>query len=425
MSTTDSNKQKGKDDYKSKILELENKIDLLGHNIEKTGNETIKNEKKEKARFIFEIITFIFSIISICSVAFTYFNSQFNNLRDNISKCLTEDDIKDLKDTVAKLNLWVEGDINDSSKAGANSRLEKIEETLNITPINVDDSLVLNNLIYPTSMEDKTNTMEASLTLDTYIGKDSEGNTYSVQDIVSKKALLTYVEGNKEVYFLGQLNDKYHWHGYCVTNTYNSDGTLSGICESNFNDGKRLDYNSFYLSDTKDEWIHTDRTCEEDGNSGTTARYDYKCNITKNFTNTNVKTYDLLYIKDFSSSDDKVLLTYYNGYTSNGKYNDLDNHESNSPYEVIFSSDGTVEKLYMGQFVNGLFHDQSGNAQELVFDTSYNINKYFYYKGTFSNGNRDGNVSSKNYVTQDEIDELLAGKKFGVELKWYKTDSEL
>ena len=113
--------------------------------------------------------------------------------------------------------------------------------------------------------------------------------------------LLTYNENGKEVYFFGKLNKKFNWDGYCITNTYNNDGTLYGICESNFIDGKRIDYESFYLSSIEDEWIHTKRICKKDGNLGISERYNFQYNKVKNFTNTNVRIYDLLYIKDFSN----------------------------------------------------------------------------------------------------------------------------
>lgn len=89
------------------------------------------------------------------------------------------------------------------------------------------------------------------------IGKDLNGNEYIAEELVNKTILLSYYdkEDDKIVYFLGQYNKEYHWDGYCVTNSYYTDGTFHGVCESNFYNGKRLDYETILLLDkNKNEW---------------------------------------------------------------------------------------------------------------------------------------------------------------------------
>ena len=374
-------------------------------------------------RLAIEVLVFIFSMFAAFGVLFKYFDDQYTKINEQISLCLTKKDIESLEASVEKIELWVEGDINDSTKPGANSRLEKIENTLKILAINVDDSIAMNNLIYTTSMENRTAAEPVSYDAETHLGKDSAGNDYDLGDVAGESVLLTYNENGKEVYFFGKLNKKFNWDGYCITNTYNNDGTLYGICESNFIDGKRIDYESFYLSSIEDEWIHTKRICKKDGNLGISERYNFQYNKVKNFTNTNVRIYDLLYIKDFSNLNDKTMLTYYSGYTLEGEYNDQTKNyqnSSNPPYEIIFNDDGTIKILYIGQFVDGQFNDQTGYAQEIVFDSYQGINKYFYYQGTFTGGERDGEVSSSNYVTLSEIDKILENIEFDIELNWYK-----
>ena len=393
------------------------KIDEISLQIKSITEKLEKNNSKEKWRFVAEIGSFILLLLTAFGGSFVYLNTQFSNMNKRIDNCLTQDDIMELKTSVNEIELWVKGDINDINQPGANKRIEKIEETLNISPIYVSSSTVESNLLFTTSMENQISITSNTFTLETYLGEGPNGETYNIGDIVDQRVLLTYKEDNKEVYFLGQLNSQCNWDGYCVTNTYNNDGTLYGICESNFKDGKRLDYESFYLSESKDVWIHTKRICTQDGNQGISEKYSFKYNDVKNFTFTNARIYDFLYVKDFSASDDKVMLTYYDGLTSDGKYND----PYGDAYEIIFRSDGTIGTLYIGQFADGCFHDNTGQAKEIVFDASNNINKYFYYNGTFTYNKRDREVSSKDYVTQDQINEILGDKKFSIKLNWYIT----
>lgn len=419
-----------KNNENDKINELSLKLEELTKKIE-------KNNSKKRLGSILQFCTFLILLLSTFGGAFAYLHTQFSNMNDKIDDCLTEEDIADLRESVKGIESWILGDISDLSKIGANERFNTIENNintinnrLNILPIDITESTALSNLKYTTSMENMVDDILVPLTYGTYLGEDSNGKKYNIGDVVGETILLTYNEDDKEVYFYGQINEKLHWDGHCITNAYNTDGTLYGICESDFNDGNRLNYESFYLSNVKDEWIYTKRTCKKDGNLGVSQRYSFQYNKVKNFTNTNARIYDLLYIEDFSSLNNMTLLTYYSGYTLNGKYNDIydyndDKIERQPPYEIIFNPDGTIKILYIGQFVNGEFHDQTGNAQEIVFDSYKNINKYFYYKGTFTNKNRDGKVSSKNYVTQSQIDIILKDMNFDIKLNWYKTDDSL
>lgn len=410
-----SDKQNTSNDN-SKIDELSFKIEQLTTITEKL----VKDRSKVKLGQILEFCTFILVLLTSFGGAFAYLNVQFDNMNQKIDERLTEADIKSLKDSVEKIELWVEGDINNKNQPGADRRLEKIEEQMHISPISINGSDIARNLFYNSNMEGNNSSMLVSLTPQTYLGEDSNGNQYNIEDIINKNVLLTYNEDDKEIYFWGELNEQLYWNGDCLTNAYNSDGTLYGICESTFNKGKREKYRSFYMSSKNDEWIYTDRVCTDNGNLGISEKYFFKWNKTKNFTSSNARIYDLLYIDDFSSKNDKLLLSYYSGYTVNGIYNDQLNGNSHISYEIIFNKDGKVNILYIGQFLNGDFYDHTGNAIEIVYDPSNKNYKYFCYKGTFTKGKRDGNVSSDNYVTQAQIDEILLEKGIKLKLDWYK-----
>lgn len=405
---------------------IEMQINELSLGLKELSIQLEKINSKRKRKSIIEFFSFILLLFTAFGGAFAYLHTQFSNINDKIDVCLKEEDIVDLRTSVKGIESWILGDIADPNKIGANERFNNIEDNLkiisdrlNMLPINVTESMVATNLKYATSMENSNNNTNTTLTPETCLGEDSNGEKYSIGDIIGKPVLLTYNENDKEVYFYGQINEKLHWEGDCITNVYNNDGTLYGICESNFDDGVRKKYESFYLSSTENEWIYTNRECTKNGNLGISERFSFQYNKLKNFTKTNARIYDLLYVIDFSDLNDKILLTHYYGYTSNGEYNDQFNDEQHISYEIIYNPDGKVNILYIGEFVNGQFYDQTKNAIEIVYDSSSKDYKYFCYKGTFTNGNRDGKVSSNNYVTQEQIDEILKNKKINLTLDWY------
>lgn len=104
------------------------------------------------------------------------------------------------------------------------------------------------------------------------------------------------------------------------------------------------------------------------------------------------------------------MLTYYCGNTFEGKYND----DSGRAYEIIFNEDKTVKTLYVGQFANGTFNDSTGKAWDISFSVEDNV--YVYNKGTFMNG-RTAEGKHK-IVSVAEIENIISGYDFGIELKW-------
>lgn len=263
------------------------------------------------------------------------------------------------------------------------------------------------------SIEDNhISTSTSSISADTCIGTDSDGKAYIAKDLIGQTILLTFNQDNKEIYFMGQYNNKYHWDGYCVTNTYDAVGLLDGVCESNFDDGTRLDYESFYRSDNQEEWIYTDRDCKKDVNEGISIKYKLDYSKQKNFTITNVRVSDIIYIEDMKNCENKQILSYYDGITSDGVYND----NTGNAYLVRYNNEGFVNVFYQGCFKNGYFNDT--NALEIVLDESVGINKYFVYQGKFSNGKRLSDEGIK-YVTQEEINTILKENECPDDLKWY------
>lgn len=327
---------------------------------------------------------------------------------------------KDVKSINTKLNtanseikemkeyLYADGGVKDQLGELSNN-MDSITELLNITAIkaNVTTEEYINSNV--SVVGNNVSSSTSSFSADTCIGTDSEGKAYIAKDLIGQTILLTFDQEDKETYFLGQYNDKYHWDGYCVINTY-TDGVLNGVSESNFDDGNRLNYESFYLSDNQGEWIYTDRDCKEDSNDGISIRYKLDYDKQKNFTLTNARASDIIYVENLASYDNKEVLSYYVGSTSDGVYND----NSGDAYLVRYNEDGFVNVFYKGCFQNGSFDDT--NAVEIVFDSSND--RYFLYQGTFVDGKRTSDDGIE-YVTQNEIDTILKENECPNDLKWY------
>lgn len=337
----------------------------------------------------------------IISGNITSLNKDVKSINTKLNTANSE--IKEMKEYI-----YADGGVKDQLGELSNN-MDSITELLNITAIkaNVTTEEYINSNV--SVVDNNISNSTSSFSADTCIGTDSEGKAYIAKDLIGQTILLTFDQGDKETYFLGQYNDKYHWDGYCVINTY-TDGVLNGVSESNFDDGNRLNYESFYLSDNQGEWIYTDRDCKEDSNDGISIRYKLDYDKQKNFTLTNARASDIIYVENLASYDNKEVLSYYVGSTSDGVYND----NSGDAYLVRYNEDGFVNVFYKGCFQNGSFDDT--NAVEIVFDSSND--RYFLYQGTFVDGKRTSDDGIE-YVTQNEIDTILKENECPNDLKWY------
>lgn len=402
--------------HESRIIKMPKKK----KNVIQEENSNNVNNKKISAKAIIEIIGAIFTIVSLLAIlfgAYNYVESKFDKLNDKLNECLKKDEISNLTTDVSKMREYLYSDDGVKDQLGEFSdKMDKVTNLLNITAIKADvttEEYIRSNV---SIVDNDISNSTSSISSDTCIGTDSEGNVYIAKNLVDKTILLTYTEDDKEIYFLGQYNKNYHWNGYCVINTYDADGKLNSINESNFDDGNRLDYESFYLSDKQNEWIYTDRDCKKETNEGISIRYKSNFSKQKNFTATNVRVSDLIYIESMKEYDNKEILSYYMGKTSNGVYND----DSGNAYLVMYNSEGFVSVYYKGNFKDGYFEDE--NAIEIVLDESYNINKYFLYNGGFTRGERISDDGIK-YITQDEINTILKENGCKDNFTWYSENS--
>lgn len=321
-------------------------------------------------------------------------------------------DIQYIKEDVTEMSSMSTEMYNDIYlNGGIQTQVDKINEMLGIKPIGATDNTV--SFLEDISIEtNEISYTTSALSSEMVVGTDSDGNQYIAEDLVGQTVLLTYKVNGNNVYFLGQFNENYNWDGYCVVNEYDSNGNLVGICESNFDNGVRLDYVTV-LYDKENIWDYYNRTCEDGYNSGESITYYLESNVVSNFTNTNVRVSDILYADKFLENANPRMLKYYYGNTSDQLFND----STGEAYFVKYSEDGYVKTLYCGGFVNGQFEDMSGDAWYIVKEDD---TTYMYYKGQFKGGYpaKDSESVFENYLSKDRILELVPDMEFNCEIEW-------
>lgn len=243
------------------------------------------------------------------------------------------------------------------------------------------------------------------------------GITYTAEELVNQKILLPYELNNQECYFYGQFNEKNQWNGSCILNVYEND-RLVLIMEAEYNNGYLLEYKQVFRSEKSEYevWSFSARTNEENYTSGSTWNYFKNSDYIKDFRLDNVISDNILDVNKFEAIvKGNGLEEYYFGRTSDGYFND----STGDAYLVKYSKDGILRMLYVGNLKEGMLDDNTGQAWEIIFDSSNDINRYFYYKGLFKNNKRQGEVTSNDYITQDQINEIIKDKVFDCELSWF------
>mgnify|MGYP000497789184 FL=1 len=300
-------KNKNKDNCKTDKIEDKDKKYSSETDLAQILKAIDNRTKKIDIKSMLAICGSVISIVAAIAGAVTSYvrlENKVDNLCERMDRLETrigtlETDVDDIKKY-----LYEDGGVQD--------QLGTINSALNIKVIAVANEETI-DIVDGASIEKKdVNYVTSSFTDDTCIGVDTKGNVYLAEDLIDETVLLTYNEDDKEIFFLGQYNKEYHWNGYCVTNAYNSDGSLYGICESNFDDGNRLDYISFYNSGNN-EWTYSNRKIIDKQNTGVTKIYSYIDQNVKDFTSKNVRRTDILYADKYIENIQPLLIKYYKG----------------------------------------------------------------------------------------------------------------
>jgi hypothetical protein len=314
---------------------------------------------------------------------------------------LGKNDYTGVKESINEL----EEEMREANKA-TTEEIYKFNGQLNRLSARVDDILVLypsgsnvitieENDVVPTGAAYGVPEIKA----DESIGVDVNGKEYRPNELVGKTVLLAYTEDEYEVFFYGQINDSYHWDGYCVTNAYYSnDGELFGICESNFDDGKRLDYISLYRNGKSTEYTYASRVLYNGKNEGETIIYNIDSVGTRVFSYDNIRATDIIYVNSFLRDiTGKRIVKYYNGTTINNKYDD----ETGESYSIEFDENEEVIRVYHGNHKNGNWEDSSKRSYVIKYD--FDANRYYIKHGPFSNNK--SNQDKPEYLSDEELEE--------------------
>ncbi|MDE7446262.1 MAG: hypothetical protein K2N15_11275 [Lachnospiraceae bacterium] len=380
-------------EHKSEITR-EDVTTLFKQCIDEYMNSRKENEKVRTSKKVVKYVLAIIATLGLAIFTFSHWYTTVGALQESVDKI--ETGLNGSEGIYARL-LKLDTDV-----FYLNNRIDKLEN-----PAIRASSDLLGIGTVASMQPNDTVTVTEAITADTYIGADSDGEIYYAKDIVGQTVLLTYIDKqeNVEVYFLGQFNENYHWDGYCVTNAYYLDGTLYGICESDFNDGNRLNYTSIVHKRNETYWTFSDKECRENegGNLGINIDYTLQYDKVKNFTETNVRVTDIMYTGDFIEKNDPVKKKYYHGFSNNGLYNDT----TGNACSIEYDTDGTITLLYVGCFENGTFNDETGNAWEIVYSTDYNA--YYYNTGQFHNGTADKKAEEP--LKESERDKIITNAR--------------
>lgn len=248
------------------------------------------------------------------------------------------------------------------------------------------------------------------------------GDEYTKEQLAGEKLLIPYTYNGQEVLFYGQYSESNNWDQDCIINVY-EDNKLILISETIYNNGIPSSSKQAFPSHNKEGinvWSITDRHYNNDYNYGETWNYFKFNEHLKTFEFENAEIDDIIYVSDFENDIKtySALEGYYFGKVKDGTYTDDEEYKS---YMVKYDENGFIRTLYIGNFENGDFHDNTGKAEEIVYDGS--VNKYFHYIGTFTDGHRDGD--NLNYVTQEKIDKIIEPYVFNCELNWYDTETDI
>lgn len=326
---------------------------------------------------IITIMGAIAAVIYGVIVPITQHTDSINGITGSIANL--DDDIKELSGDVKELSEFVytnygnQGGNLESGKKDEIKRIEFIDEN------------------YP-KMDEASNEPElqnAKWEKYVSVAKDEDGNEYNSDDLQNVTFITSYIEGGKEVYFLGQYNENDNWNGKCILNVYEGE-KLDSVLEAIYNNGELYSYKRV-SREADGKWKVTDKINKKDYKIGETWIYNVSETYEKNISLNDYDESKMLVYEDFLYLEKEELLSYYNGKTSDGYYNE-DKEDSYlikyfTKNEIDFGENERVIKtIYKGNFVNGIFEDESDKSWYITREPN---TTYMYYEGSFNGGKAD------------------------------------
>ena len=232
----------------------------------------------------------------------------------------------------------------------------------------------------------------------------SDGRELTLGEIVERKLLLPYSDGESSSIFYGQLSKNGNWDGRCIINTYKSN-KLELITEAQYADGILITCNQVFPYHTDregDVWAVARRTKFDGFSTGDTAYVKRNGDYLIDFEIASATTENILTVDAFVATLDPKPVGYYHGNISNGLFND----NTGEAYLVKFFDDGSVRMLYHGCIKNGNIADSSDGSAWFI-GRDEDDTGYVYTTGPFRNGRAPRENKYWEPISQEEIQKTL------------------
>lgn len=200
---------------------------------------------------------------------------------------------------------------------------------------------------------------------------------YTSGELQDKDIVTMYSEGEKEIYFLGKYNKNNCWDGECTLNVYKNNELVT-IFEGEYDDGNLKKYKRISC-DQKGQWTVASRTDYDEYTDGETWNYHKTKSFSQKINAEEFGKSEILTVDDILENLDEKLISYYNGKTSGGYYND----DTGDAYLVKYDDSGNVRYLYKGIMKDGYGNDSRNDADSWAFIWGDANDGYHYHKGKF------------------------------------------
>lgn len=241
---------------------------------------------------------------------------------------------------------------------------------------------------------------------ETVIGQNRENGNNETKGSVENRAFITkYTESGEDAFFYGQYNENGQWDGRCIINRYNG-SKLTFIMDAVYNNGELENYSQVFRGKNtrgQEIWYVSKREVDGDENSGETTTYFFFGDYEKDFDIQTISKEDMMSRDKFMLTIPSTIEGYYNGYTSDGRYND----NSEDAYLVKYDTNGNVRYLYKGILEDGYGNDNRNNADSWALIWGDANDGYHYHIGKFKDGTPVETKKDWKYPVDQEFINLI------------------
>lgn len=273
--------------------------------------------------------------------------------------------------------------------------------------------------------------------------QSTDGDEYTVDEVGDRPLLIPYKEDGYEVFFLGHINEKGHWDGKCLLNSY-LDRKLVFANSVEYADGVEMNFEQYYVDDDGLSFIDKKavsakeiygQDTDSNGNQyvyqGSTWTYRVFDPVEQCISMESPTSEQLYTLESLRKSNYSQPYKYYNGlssaYVSSSGDRKVGANDSLGISDYVeFYEDGTVRMAYHGKFKDTKPDDREGGSWEIVCDQDRGIG-YRYNFGLFQSGRYDVTASKTagytkenlDALTMDQISMIIKGTSFEkLDLKW-------